>query len=186
MEIHDKAAVVKTIPIPKYLLEAVPEIAPSLNGIDFDLYGKPVCLCPVHSEKTPSFRWYEETNSCHCYGCGAGGDIINLHRQLLRANEDVNVTYAEAVEYLYNRFMEGVETNLSQPTPQSKASALVFEQTVLNRASPKNYGLAEDLYTLIKLGKISGESAVEYFQARRQCSPLYPSVRGENFERWFF
>ena len=41
-----------------------------------------VALCPYHDERTPSFYLYPETNTFHCYGCGAHGDVINLTQQL--------------------------------------------------------------------------------------------------------
>ena len=31
-----------------------------------------VALCPFHSEKTPSFHVYTDTQSFYCFGCGAG------------------------------------------------------------------------------------------------------------------
>ena len=34
-------------------------------------------LCPIHQEKTPSFVVYPETQSFHCFGCGAHGTIID-------------------------------------------------------------------------------------------------------------
>ena len=35
-------------------------------------------LCPLHKEKTPSFTIYPNNNSWHCFGCGAGGSVIDF------------------------------------------------------------------------------------------------------------
>jgi hypothetical protein len=35
-------------------------------------------LCPLHKEKTPSFTIYPSNNSWHCFGCGAGGSVIDF------------------------------------------------------------------------------------------------------------
>ena len=47
-------------------------------------------LCPFHSEKTPSFVVYPETQSFYCFGCGAGGDVITFIKKIN------NVDYVEA------------------------------------------------------------------------------------------
>ena len=39
-------------------------------------------LCPFHSEKTPSFVVYPDTNSYFCFGCSKGGDIITFIRDI--------------------------------------------------------------------------------------------------------
>ncbi len=54
-------------------------------------------LCPFHSEKTPSFIVYNDTQSFYCFGCGAGGDVVNF---IMRAE---NLDYVSAVESLAKR-----------------------------------------------------------------------------------
>ena len=34
-------------------------------------------LCPLHQERTPSFVVYEDTQTFHCFGCGAHGDVLD-------------------------------------------------------------------------------------------------------------
>ena len=53
-----------------------------------------VGLCPFHNEKTPSFTVYPESQSYYCFGCGAGGEVINFIR---RAE---NLDFTESVRYL--------------------------------------------------------------------------------------
>ena len=54
-------------------------------------------LCPFHSEKTPSFVVYPETQSFYCFGCGAGGDVITFIKKIN------NLDYVEAVKYRAGR-----------------------------------------------------------------------------------
>ena len=55
------------------------------------------CLCPFHSERTPSMVVYPESNSFYCFGCGAGGDTITF---IMKAE---NLDYIEAVRLLAQR-----------------------------------------------------------------------------------
>lgn len=54
-------------------------------------------LCPFHSEKSPSFTVYPESQSFYCFGCGAGGDVITFIRRI------ENLEYVEAVKFLAQR-----------------------------------------------------------------------------------
>ncbi|NLT58376.1 MAG: DNA primase [Clostridiales bacterium] len=56
-----------------------------------------VGLCPFHSEKTPSFNVFADTQSYYCFGCGAGGDAISF----VRAIEHLD--YVEAIRLLAER-----------------------------------------------------------------------------------
>ena len=38
--------------------------------------------CPFHSERTASCKIYPRSNSFYCFGCGAGGDVIDFVRLL--------------------------------------------------------------------------------------------------------
>ncbi len=38
-------------------------------------------LCPLHEERTPSFSVRPERQSFKCFGCGAGGDVLDLIAQ---------------------------------------------------------------------------------------------------------
>jgi len=35
-------------------------------------------LCPFHDERTPSCHLYAQQGRVHCFGCGQGGDVIEL------------------------------------------------------------------------------------------------------------
>ena len=51
-------------------------------------------LCPFHHEKTPSFSVNGEQNLYYCFGCKAGGNVVQF------VEEMEHLTYREAVEYL--------------------------------------------------------------------------------------
>ena len=55
-------------------------------------------LCPFHNERTPSFTVDRDKGLYHCFGCGAGGDVIRFVREMDRLD------FPEAVEALASRF----------------------------------------------------------------------------------
>ncbi len=58
---------------------------------------KYVGLCPFHSEKTASFNVDEEAQLYYCFGCKAGGTVINFLMDI------EHLTFQEAVEQLAER-----------------------------------------------------------------------------------
>lgn len=58
-----------------------------------------VCLCPFHSEKSPSCVVYHDAADPHffCFGCGAGGDVITFIMKI------ENLDYVEAIKFLADR-----------------------------------------------------------------------------------
>ncbi|NUP54053.1 MAG: DNA primase [Catenulispora sp.] len=55
-------------------------------------------LCPFHDEKSPSFQVSPAKNFYHCFGCGAGGDVIKF------MIEYDHLTFTEAVERLASQY----------------------------------------------------------------------------------
>ena len=67
-------------------------------GIKIGKKGK--CICPLHTEDTPSFVVYEATDSFYCWGCDKGGDGVKLVSYMFglsngeacqKINEDFNL-----------------------------------------------------------------------------------------------
>lgn len=54
-------------------------------------------LCPFHREKSPSFHVNPQRQGYHCFGCGAGGDVIRFVR------EYEHLDFVEAVRKLAQR-----------------------------------------------------------------------------------
>jgi len=52
-----------------------------LHGLNVNKQGQADCF-NGHDERTPSLQFYEDTQSYHCFGCNAHGDVINLVRHL--------------------------------------------------------------------------------------------------------
>ena len=82
-----------------------------------------VGLCPFHSEKTPSFTVFSDTQSFYCFGCGAGGDVITF------VMREESLEYPEAVKLLADRC--GVR--LEQNEEEEKAMRLRSRVLAMNR-----------------------------------------------------
>ncbi|MBQ9120819.1 MAG: DNA primase [Clostridia bacterium] len=78
-------------------------------------------LCPFHSEKTPSFVVFPSTQTFHCFGCGAGGDVISF---VMRAE---NVDYPSALEFLANRCGVTLPQDRTDPQARGVSRKRIFE-----------------------------------------------------------
>ena len=65
--------------------------------------------CPFHEEKTPSFSVNAADKLYHCFGCGAGGDVITF------VKETENLDFTGAVEWLAERFRVPLEYEETSP-----------------------------------------------------------------------
>jgi DNA primase len=105
-------------------------------------------LCPFHDEKSPSFHVTPSKNYYHCFGCGAGGDVIDF---VMKTD---HLSFTETIERLASqigytlRYEEGGPT---QPTSQrsrlyaANLAAAKFYQDLLNTSPDAAHG--RDLLT---------------------------------------
>jgi len=97
--------------IPQYFYQIIlPQMGNYYSDYPIEFESRVVNCCPLHDEDTPSCRYYEDTNSFYCFGCQRGGDIIALHRYFTERMNGTKPSYREAVEFLYNYFIAGKET----------------------------------------------------------------------------
>ena len=61
--------------------------------------GTPI-ICPFHAETKPSFFYHSEKNRFKCFGCGIGGDVIDLHIHWSYENGRL-ISFKQAVSELY-------------------------------------------------------------------------------------
>lgn len=161
----------------------VPEIPDYYSLYPADFNGTPVACCPLHDEDTPSFRFYEETNSFYCFGCGRGGGPVRLYRLFYNRMRDANITHKEAVDFLYKYFIEGsaltelpsankVEETLSDPVDMVKLnryrfdveSVLSFDKNISNETKKKMWELFDNIDLLISKNKIEAKETLDYLK----------------------
>ena len=108
-------------------------------------------LCPFHTEKTPSFVVFPDTQGWHCFGaCSTGGDIFSF----IMKRE--NMTFPEALSVLAER--AGIEL---RPLDQ----AALQEQDSLDRLRAVNAATAQ-FYHHILMEKGQGEPGRHYLEHR--------------------
>lgn len=104
-------------------------------------------LCPFHNEKTPSFFVSPARGTCHCFGCGKGGNAVTF------IMEHEQMTYPEALRWLANKYhIEIQERELTDEERREQSeresmfiinewAAKYFEQQLQTEGEGTTYGL---------------------------------------------
>lgn len=110
-------------------------------------------LCPFHNEKTPSFIVSPSRGTCHCFGCGKGGNAVSF------IMEHEQMTYPEALRWLANKYhIEIKERELSdeEKREQSERESMF----IINEYALKYF---EDILHNHEEGQAIG---MQYFRSR--------------------
>lgn len=108
-------------------------------------------LCPFHKEKTPSFSVSPDKQIFHCFGCGAGGNVIHFISKI------ENVDFKESLEILADR--AGIKLPTLENNVDSKRLELKEKVYEINKLVAMYYH--ETLY------KSQAKPAQEYVKKRK-------------------
>lgn len=108
-------------------------------------------LCPFHKENTPSFSVSPDKQIFHCFGCGAGGNVIHFVSKI------ENLDFRETMELLAERVGISLPTiDFEQDTQKQQLKSKIYD---INLEAANFYH--QNLY------KPSSKIAQEYIKKRK-------------------
>ncbi len=134
-------------------------------------------LCPFHGEKTPSFSVNQDKQIFKCFGCGAGGGVINFIMEI------DSLQFIDAVEKLGTMYNIKIETNridsrtknlkeqlieINQISTNYYCNELENNQTIKNYLYKRNFN--DEMIKLFQLGF-----------SNKSSSKLLPLLQSKNF-----
>ncbi len=164
-------------------------------------------LCPFHNERTPSFFVSPARGTCHCFGCGKGGNSITF------IMEHEQMTYPEALRWLAGKYhIEIKEREMSDEERKQQSeresmfivnewTAKYFERQLQDESEGSTYGLAyfrsrgfrDDIIAKFRLGydrqdrhALAKRAKSEGYQADflLKTGICYQNDRGELIDRY--
>ena len=108
-------------------------------------------LCPFHKEKSPSFSVSPDKQIFHCFGCGAGGNVIHFISKI------EGLDFKDTLEMLANRV--GIELPVLDSGEDEKTARLKSKVYEINQIAAQFYH--ENLY------KPTSKAAQDYIKKRR-------------------
>ncbi|MGO1059049.1 DNA primase [Planococcus sp. FY231025] len=128
-------------------------------------------LCPFHGESTPSFSVTSDKQIFHCFGCGAGGNVITFLMDI------ENLSFQEALSKLGSR--AGIEVDVNVPSEASQALSKTDSQLVAM------HEFAAEMYHHILLNTEEGQAALDYLENRGFTRELIEKYRiGWSLPEW--
>jgi len=113
---------------------------------------KYIGLCPFHNEKTPSFNVSPDVGLYHCFGCKAGGDVINF------VMETERLEFKDAVKLLADK------ANMRVPDRDIDDGAERERRTERDRILTLNKNAAQYFHSLLWTDE--GKPILDYFHTR--------------------
>lgn len=159
------------------IAEVVEQHGVSLRGTGRRL----VARCPFHEDHAPSFSVYPDTQSFHCFGCGASGDVIDFIRRI------AGLGFREAVARLGDGTTDGAAASPRRARAPSRserpgrlslddrliltAACELYHETLLRTPGVLQYletrGIPAWVARQCHIGYSDGQLLVSYLRRRR-------------------
>nr|DAT81692.1 MAG TPA: DNA primase [Caudoviricetes sp.] len=126
-----------------YIKEQIRERVSIRQAVEFytdkKLDSRGFCSCPLHTEKTASFKISEEKKLFYCFGCGQGGDVITLVQRYLGMN------FREALKQIDKDFSLGLSGERISVSAQIKARKAKEKRALEEYEKEQKNALYDDL-----------------------------------------
>jgi DNA primase len=93
--------------------------------------------CPLHADRSPSFTIYDGGQRFQCFGCGAGGDVLDFLQRLH------SVSLREAADMLTGGYLPSVHIS---PLPVDDGADRIAEAKAIWRAAEPAKGTLAETY----------------------------------------
>lgn len=110
-------------------------------------------LCPFHGEQTPSFSVAQEKQIFHCFGCGAGGNVITFLMDI------EGLSFQQTINRLADR--SGMELHLEEGNAAKEVA-----KNPLQDKWKSAHTFAASYYHHLLLNTVEGEQALAYLKNR--------------------
>ena len=155
--------------------------------------------CPFHNEKTPSFNVNNDKSLFYCFGCKAGGNIVNFiskYKNLQFIESLIYISQYSGIPYIYDQRKSKISSEVKLLTNILHKSNNIFKEFLKKNPTAYKYisargvvdeaiktfniGFAPDHNNLLKYLELEGFS----FDQIKKTDLLIKNNKGEYFGRF--
>ena len=115
--------------------------------------------CPFHNEKTPSFNVNNDKSLFYCFGCKAGGNIINFiskYKNLRFVESLIYISQYSGIPYIYDQKTSKISSEAKLLTNILCKSNTLFKELLKKKTIAYNYlkkrGITDEALNIFNVG----------------------------------
>ena len=155
--------------------------------------------CPFHNEKTPSFNVNNDKSLFYCFGCKAGGNIINFiskYKNLQFVESLIYISQYSGIPYIYNQKTSKISSEAKLLTNILCKSNTLFKELLKKETIAYKYlkkrGITDDALKIFNIGYAPDhKNLLKYlesdgfsFDEIKKTDLLIKNTKGEFFGRF--